>query len=107
MMRDLPPSQLVQAFFTLTSEELVLYRKNLFTQIHEIAFHGQGGYNWEMVYDMPIWLRKFTFDRINKYYNDKQQAQQSQQSQNSNKKTVIDSTGKIKAPEFLKAPTYR
>jgi hypothetical protein len=56
---------------------------------------------------MPIWLRKFTFDRINKYYNDKQQAQQSQQSQNSNKKTVIDSTGKIKAPEFLKAPTYR
>ena len=104
---DLYPSQLVQAFFTLTSEEIVIHRRNLFTQIHEIVFHGQGGYDWETVYNMPIWLRKFTFDRINKYYNDKHQAQQAQQSKNPNKKTIIDSTGKIKAPEFLKTPTYK
>ena len=104
---DLSPSQLVQAFFILTSEEVIRYRRNLFTQIHEIVFHGQGGYDWETVYNMPIWLRKFTFDQINAFYSKKQQQQQEQQSKNPNQKTVIDSTGKVKAPEFLKAPTYK
>jgi len=104
---DLSPSQLVQAFFILTSEEVIRYRRNLFTQIHEIVFHGQGGYDWETVYNMPIWLRKFTFDQINTFYSKKQQQQQEQQSKNPNQKTVIDSTGKVKAPEFLKAPTYK
>lgn len=104
---DLSPSQLVQAFFILTSEEVIRYRKNLFTQIHEIVFHGQGGYDWETVYNMPIWLRKFTFDQINTFYSKKQQQQQDQQPKNPNQKTVIDSTGKVKAPEFLKAPTYK
>ena len=56
---------------------------------------------------MPIWLRKFTFDQINTFYSKKQQHQQEQQSKNPNQKTVIDSTGKVKAPEFLKAPTYK
>ena len=37
---------------------------NLFTQIHEIIFHGKGGYDWNTVYSMPIWLRKFTFFKI-------------------------------------------
>lgn len=98
---------MVQVLFTLTSEEIVRYRKNLFTQIHEIVFHGQGGYDWETVYNMPVWLRKFTFDQINTFYSKKQQQQQEQQSKNPNQKTVIDSTGKVKAPEFLKAPTYK
>jgi hypothetical protein len=98
---------LVQVLFTLTSEEIVRYRKNLFTQIHEIVFHGQGGYDWETVYNMPVWLRKFTFDQINTFYSKKQQQQQEQQPKNPNQKTVIDSTGKVKAPEFLKAPTYK
>lgn len=98
---------MVQVLFTLTSEEIVRYRKNLFTQIHEIVFHGQGGYDWETVYNMPVWLRKFTFDQINTFYSKKQQQQQEQQPKNPNQKTVIDSTGKVKAPEFLKAPTYK
>lgn len=41
---------------------------NLFTQIHEIIFHGQGGYSWDVVYNMPIWLRKFTFHKLKTYY---------------------------------------
>ena len=52
------------AFFGLTSD----YRNALFTQIHEIVFHGKGGYTWQDVFDMPIWLRKFTFLKIKEYY---------------------------------------
>ncbi len=56
-------------FFGLTSDLTPQVRISLFNQIHEIVFHGQGGYDWETVYNMPIWLRKFTFNKIQEYYN--------------------------------------
>ena len=49
-------------------DEIPLLRQNLFGQIHEIVFHGQGGYDYATVYNMPIWLRKFTFKKIKGWY---------------------------------------
>ena len=40
----------------------------VFSQIHEIVFNGKGGYDWHTVYNMPIWLRKFTFEKLKEYY---------------------------------------
>lgn len=51
-------------FFGLTSA----YRQSVFTQIHEIVFHGKGGYDYETVYNMPIWLRNFTFRKMQDHY---------------------------------------
>lgn len=65
------------AFFGLTSENIPIIRTNLFSQIHEIVFHGQGGYDWETVYNMPVWLRKFTFNKMREYY-EKQNASQNE-----------------------------
>lgn len=31
-------------------------------------FHGQGGYDYATVYNMPIWLRKFTFNKLKEWY---------------------------------------
>lgn len=31
-------------------------------------FHGKGGYDYDTVYFMPIWLRNFTFQKINEFY---------------------------------------
>ena len=62
-------SQLILTFFGLTSEIVPQVRMGLFNQIHEIIFHGQGGYDYETVYNMPIWLRKFTFNKIKEWYN--------------------------------------
>lgn len=31
-------------------------------------FHGKGGYTYDTVYNMPIWLRNFTFNKINDFY---------------------------------------
>ena len=42
-------------------------RASLFRQIHEIVFHGNGGYDWHTVYNMPIWLRIFTFKTIQEH----------------------------------------
>ena len=52
------------AFFGLTPE----YRLHLFSIIHEIVFHGKGGYTFDVVYNMPVWLRKFTFTKIQEFY---------------------------------------
>ena len=65
-------SLLGSGFFGLTSE----HRSSIFSQIHEIVFHGNGGYTWDDVYNMPIWLRRFTFNKIQDYYNKKNEAEE-------------------------------
>jgi hypothetical protein len=56
------------AFFGLTLKIAPQVRLGLFSIIHEIVFHGKGGYDWDTVYNMPIWLRKFTFNKIREWY---------------------------------------
>ena len=55
---------MVLSFFGLTSDKAPEYRVLLFKQIHEIVYYGGGGYDWYTVYEMPIWLRKFTYQSI-------------------------------------------
>ena len=100
--------QLDLTFFGLTSEIAKQVRVNLFTQIHEIVFYGQGGYDWETVYNMPIRFRKFTFHTMKKHYDEK----------NGNDNGDLDSqtqaitSGKIQIPDHFKgklpnkAPRY-
>ena len=71
---------------------------NLFKQIHEIVFHGNGGFDWHTIYNMPIWLRKFTFSQIQKHYDDENEA--NEKAQNGDKTTLIDSSGKVNKSEF-------
>ena len=52
------------AFFGLTPE----YRKYLFDQVHQIVFHGQGGYTFTEVYELPIHLRKYIFHEIKEHW---------------------------------------
>jgi hypothetical protein len=76
-------------------------RVNLFKQIHEIIFHGKGGYDYNTVYSMPIWLRKFTFREIQKWYREEKEAIENQQ--NSGKTSLVDSSGKVNTPAFAQA----
>ncbi len=61
------------------------YRLTLFRQIHEIIFNGQGGYDWETVYNMPIWLRRFTFETLKEYYDKQREEAEKQQNMLKNK----------------------
>lgn len=54
-----------------SSEDIKQYRLNLFTKIHEIIFHGGGGYDYNTIYNMPVWLRDFTFHKLKEHYNPK------------------------------------
>jgi hypothetical protein len=50
---------------------------------------------------MPIWLRMFTFHKIQEYYeNQNKQAQQAQSGDN--KTTLIDSQGNVNREQFKK-----
>ena len=62
-------------FFGLTQQ----YRFNLFKTIHEIVFHGGGGYDWHTIYEMPIWLRTFTFNSLKEHYDKIQEQKENQQ----------------------------
>ena len=88
------------AFFGLTFDIAPQARAAVFKQIHEICFHGKGGYDWKTVYDMPIWLRKFTFSEIQKFYLDEKE-QIENESGNPGSKTLVDPSGKVNVPEFL------
>ena len=87
-------------------------RKAIFIQIHEVVFYGKGGYSWYDVYNMPIWLRKFTHAQISDFYQKESDSIESSKSGGSNSKTLVSPDGKIQAPEFIvgnnskKVPKY-
>jgi hypothetical protein len=87
------------AFFGLTFDIAAQARAALFKQIHEIVFHGKGGYDWNTIYNMPIWLRRFTFNEIQKYYKEEKEVIENKGKKGS--QTVISPDGKVKASELL------
>jgi hypothetical protein len=93
------------AFFGLTFDVAAQARAALFKQIHEIVFHGKGGYDWNTIYNMPIWLRKFTFTQIQNHYKEEKEVIENKSSSNKEKQTVINSNGTIKSPNLLQKPT--
>ena len=52
--------------------------------IHDIVYHGNGGFDWHTVYNMPIWLRKLTYNKILHYLKEKSEAQKNSMSSNGN-----------------------
>jgi hypothetical protein len=87
------------AFFGLTSNTASETRLAIFTQIHQIVFHGKGGYDWHTIYDMPIWLRRFTFKQIYNFYEEEKES--ANKSSSPGKKTIVGNDGKIQTPEFF------
>jgi len=90
--------QLDLTFFGLTSDIVPQARASLFTQIHEIVFHGNGGYNWDTVYNMPTWLRKFTFNKLKEHYEN--QNKQNNDDLASQSQRIKD--GKVDLPSHFK-----
>ena len=86
------------SFFGLTSDNVSQYRANLFSQIHDIVFHGNGGYSWDVVYNMPTWLRAFTYKKILQYFTEK--SRQNNEDLASQSQKIKD--GKIDLPSHFK-----
>lgn len=72
----------------------------MFQVLHEIVFHGGGGYDYDTVYNMPIWLRKFTYYQIADFKKKEQEAYDKAMSKSSSG-TSID-IGSPNIPDSLK-----
>ena len=83
-------------FFGLTPQ----YRNILFSQIHDLVYHGGGGFIHSEVYNMPIWMRKFHIQKINEHNKNQQEEIDKQQG----KSNVGD--GKVKGPNITPSSTY-
>ena len=87
----------MSAFFGLTST----YRQALFTQIHQLVYHGGGGFIHSEVYDMPIWLRHFHLNKIIEF--NRQQKEEYDKIKN---KTSPSSNSKPIGPNITPGSTY-
>ncbi len=83
--------QLELHFFGLTPA----HRASLFLQLHDIVFHGKGGYSFETVYEFPIWLRKYVHRSIIEFYEN-----ENKQTQKSSGQQPLLQNGQIKAPDY-------
>ncbi len=53
---------------------------------------------------MPIWLRNYTFKELNDFYESESKAYE-KATKGDNSQTMVDSSGMVKAPNFLKGKT--
>jgi len=51
-----------------------------------MLFYGRGGYDFQTIYNMPIWLRRFYFRKIQESYKDEKEAQKKANEKQSSKK---------------------
>lgn len=93
-------------FFGLTSKTAPQYRINSLTEVHEVVFHGGGGYTWSEVYNMPIWLRRFTISKLKEHFDAVNKANKPNTSSNSS--TLVDSSGQVNKKAFNSlSPKYK
>ena len=64
-------------------------------------FYGQGGYDYETIYNMPLWLRKFTYNKIYEYH----QSKNSQQDTVEQSIKTLKSAGATNSPK-INVPSY-
>lgn len=81
--------------FGLTKETAAKVRYRLYEEIHEIVYYGGGGYTHSDVFNMPTWLRKFTYNEILESLKKKNEG--------SNENTVIDKDGLVRNKTIFKS----
>jgi len=67
----LPGFKLDQTFFGFNPED----RVKLHGQLFDLLWVGEGRWDWDTLYSMPIHLRSFYIKKINKINHDRQDAQ--------------------------------
>jgi len=73
-------------FFGITAD----YGPILHTEIFDLVFHGQGGFTYDAVYNMPIWIRRFYLKKIIDF------------NKKVNNSASAPATSRSKAPSFRK-----
>ena len=93
------------AFFGLTYDIAPQYKLALHNQIIQICLYGNG-YIFSEVYNMPIWLRKHTFNEIKKKIEGEREQIESSKLNSDEKTNLVSPDGLINKSEFKKQSKY-
>ena len=74
----------VLAFFGLTPE----YRGIIFREIHDLVYHGGGGFIHSEIYNIPIWMRRYHIEKINEFIRKQEEELKKQKTLNNPNKKV-------------------
>jgi len=77
--------QLDQTFFGYNKEDRPILHDKLF----ELLWAGEGRWDWNTIYNMPIFLRNFWIRKLNKIYDIKKQATVKAQQRPSKKSKIV------------------
>lgn len=55
------------------------YKLGLHKEVFSLCYHGNGGFTWEEVYNLPIHLRRFYIMEINKVIEERNKSESAQQ----------------------------
>jgi hypothetical protein len=94
---------LALAFFGLTPA----YRAVFMAEVHDLIYHGRGGFPYDTVYNMPIVYRRYHIQKIQEYLDKKSEAEEKAQQKSTSSKPSVskpnipqaDFTSKVKAPK--------
>jgi hypothetical protein len=87
----------VSDFFGLTPQ----YRSILFGQLHDLVYHGGGGFIHSEVYNMPVWLRRFHITKINEHVE-----QQNKEIRKAQGNEQVGDDKKVLGPNINPSSTY-
>jgi hypothetical protein len=51
----------------------------VYNEVHDLIYHGNGGFTYSEVYNMPIHIRRYSIARINKHLEEVKVAQEKAQ----------------------------
>ena len=68
--------------------------------MHDLVFHGGGGFQYYDVYNMPVWLRGFHINKVNEF--NKEQNEKMEKA----KKGSNPNKNKIQGPNINPSSTY-
>jgi len=75
------------------------------SEVHDLVYHGQGGFPYDQVYNMPITYRKYHIRKINEYLEKRAEAESKAMKKSTSSSKVskpnipqADFTSQTKAP---------
>jgi hypothetical protein len=63
--------------------------------LHDICFHGKGGYSFDIIYEFPIWLRRYIHRSMIEFYEN-----ENKQNEKASGRQSLIQNGQIKAPDY-------
>lgn len=70
-------------------------------EVHDLVYHGGGGFIYSDVWNMPIMTRRYHIRKINEFLEKKAEAQAKAMKSNSNTVSARDYTSKVSVPDFI------